>query len=159
MFYTGRRKGELFALTPADVQATQIIFDKSLSRKTLTEATFEITTTKEEKEQTIPVCGIVQEEIKAYKPTGKFYFGGDKPLGDNTVRRKFKEYTQMAGLPEIRIHDLRHSFASMLIHENASIFCVAALLGDEPQQIMDTYGHLYHADMLDILSKISQKTL
>jgi integrase len=154
MFFTGRRKGELFALTPSDVQKDKINFDKSLSRKTLTEATYEITTTKEDKEQLIPVCDVVQKEIKAYKAKGKFYFGGDKPLGDNTVRRKFIEYTDKAGLPRIRIHDLRHSFASMLIHLGASTFCVAELLGDEVMQINQTYGHLYQQDKLDIISKI-----
>lgn len=154
MFFTGRRKGELFALTPADVQKDKINFDKSLSRKTLTEATYEITTTKEDKEQIIPVCDVVQKEIKAYKAKGKFYFGGEKPLGDNTVRRKFIEYTDKAGLPRIRIHDLRHSFASMLIHLGASTFCVAELLGDEVMQINQTYGHLYQQDKLDIISKI-----
>lgn len=154
MFFTGRRKGELYALTPEDVQPTKINFDKSLSRKTLTEATFEITTTKEEKSQIIPVCEIVQQEIKAYKPKGKFYFGGDKPLADNTVRRAFLEYTQKAGLPQIRLHDLRHSFASMLLHEKASFMTVAFLLGDEVSQIIETYGHLYHEDVLNILEKI-----
>ena len=154
MFYTGRRKGELFALTPADVKADKITFDKSLARKTLTNATYEITTTKEDKEQVIPVCEIVQEEIKKYKPTGKFYFGGDKPLADNTVRRKFIEYTQMADLPQIRVHDLRHSFVSMLLHLNASFMTCAFLIGDEVTQVIETYGHLYSEDVSNILSKI-----
>lgn len=154
MFYTGRRKGELFALSPADVFPDKINFDKSLSRKTLTEASFEITSTKEEKDQIIPVCEVVQREIANYKPTGKFYFGGDKPLADNTVRRVFIEYTKKANLPQIRIHDLRHSWASLLIHENASIFLVGKLLGDRPEQIMATYAHLYTSDMLEILKKI-----
>ena len=156
MFYTGRRKGELFALSPADVHPTKINFDKSLSRKTLTDAKYEITTTKEEKEQIIPVCEVVQREIKAYTPpAGRFYFGGDKPLGDNTVRRKFLEYTKQADLPQIRIHDLRHSFASMLLHEQASFMTVAYLIGDDVAQVLETYGHLYHEDVEKILQKIT----
>ena len=154
MFFTGRRKGELFALTPADVQKDKINFDKSLSRKTLTEATYEITTTKEDKEQIIPVCDVVQKEIKAYKAKGKFYFGGEKPLGDNTVRRKFIEYTDKAGLPRIRIHDLRHSFCSMVLHEGGSFMTVAFLIGDDVAQVLQTYGHLYQQDVTNILSKI-----
>lgn len=154
MFYTGRRKGELFALTPNDVQSTQINFDKSLTRKTLTEASYGITTTKEEKEQIIPVCEIVQREIKAYQPSGKFYFGGDKPLADNTVRRMFLQYTKQAELPQIRIHDLRHSFVSMLIHLGANFMITADLIGDTPEQVIKTYGHLYQEDKLDILAQI-----
>lgn len=154
MFYTGRRKGELFALSPADVRTDSINFDKSLSRKTLTEATYTITTTKEEKEQVIPVCETVQKEIKNYKAKGKFYFGGDAPLGDNTVRRKFLEYTKLAELPQIRIHDLRHSFVSMLIHFGANLMVVADLIGDTVEQVMKTYGHLYQEDRLNIIAKI-----
>lgn len=154
MFYTGRRKGELFALSPADVFPDKIAFNKSLSRKTLTDATYEITTTKEDKEQVIPVCEIVQKEIANYKTKGKFYFGGDAPLGDNTVRRKFVEYTEKAGLPKIRIHDLRHSFVSMLLHHNASFMACAYLIGDEVSQVIETYGHLYTEDVGTLLAKI-----
>lgn len=154
LFYTGRRKGEIFALTPADVQNVKINFDKSLSRKTPTESSYEITTTKEEKEQIIPVCAVMQREIQTYRPNGKFYFGGDKPLADNTVRRKFIEYTKRADLPQIRVHDLRHSFVSMLIHLGANLMVVADLIGDTVEQVMKTYGHLYQEDKVNILSKI-----
>lgn len=154
MFFTGRRKGELFALTPADVKPTSINFDKSLSRKTLNSDTYMITSTKEEKEQVIPVCEIVQREIANYKPTGKFYFGGDKPMGDNTVRRKFIEYTEKAGLPQIRIHDLRHSYVSMLISLGANFMIVADLIGDTVEQVIKTYAHLTEEDKLKIIAKI-----
>ena len=155
MFYTGRRKGELFALSPADVKPTTINFDKSLTRKTNSASTYEITSTKEEKVQVVPVCEVVQREIQAYKaPKGKFYFGGEKPLADNTVRRKFLEYTEKAGLPQIRIHDLRHSFVSMLLHNGASFMTASFLISDEVAQVIETYSHLYHEDVTEILSKI-----
>lgn len=154
MFYTGRRKGELFALSPSDVKPTEIKINKSLTRKTLTSETFEITTTKADKTQNIPVCEVVQKEIKTYRAKGVFYFGGDKPLADNTVRRVFLEYTKKAKLPQIRIHDLRHSFVSMLIHLNASIWTIAELIGDDVSQITKTYGHLYQEDKLKVVAKI-----
>lgn len=37
LFFTGRRKGEIFALSPADIKKDSIIIDKSLTRKLLTE--------------------------------------------------------------------------------------------------------------------------
>ncbi len=154
LFYTGRRKGELFALSPQDIRQTEIHFDKSLTRKTLNENTYDITSTKEEKTQTIPICEAVQNEIKLYKGGTPFYFGGEKPLADNTVRRRFLEYTQKAALPQIRIHDLRHSFASMLIHLGANFMVVADLIGDTVEQVMKTYGHLYQEDKLSIISRI-----
>lgn len=155
MFFTGRRKGELFALTPADVKPTSIKINKSLTRKTIDDSTYGITSTKADKSQTIPICEIVQKEIKNYKGNSPFYFGGEKPLADNTVRRMFIKYTQQAGLPQIRIHDLRHSFVSMLIHYGANLMVVADLIGDTVEQVMKTYGHLYQEDKLNIIAKIT----
>ena len=154
MFYTGRRKGELYALSPDDVSETTIRINKSLTRKTLDEKSYGITSTKADKSQIIPVCAIVQEEIKRYKGGAPFYFGGERPIPDNTVRKRFIKYTKQAGLPQIRIHDLRHSYASLLIHLGASTFCVGELLGNTSEQIFKTYGHLYQQDKLNILSQI-----
>lgn len=128
--------------------------NKSLTRKTLTGETYGITSTKADKSQIIPVCEVVQKEIALFNSNGKFYFGGDKPLVDNTVRRFFIEYTQKADLPQIRIHDLRHSFVSMLIHLGANFMVVADLIGDTVEQVTKTYGHLYQEDKLSIIAKI-----
>lgn len=154
MFYTGRRKGELFALSKEDVHNKRLVINKSLTRKTITNATYEITSTKADKSQTIPVCKIVQDEIALYNGGSPFYFGGDKPLAANTVRRAFDNYCIKAGVEKIRIHDLRHSFVSMLIHLGANMIVVADLIGDTVEQVMKTYGHLYQEDKLNILSKI-----
>jgi integrase len=154
MFFTGRRKGELFALTPKDVTPTQIKINKSLTRKTIDNTTYGITSTKADKVQNIPVCAIVQEEIKDYKGGNPFYFGGNKPLSDNTVRRAFLSYCKKANVEPIRIHDLRHSFVSMLIHLGANLIVVADLISDTVEQVTKTYGHLYQEDKLNILLKI-----
>ena len=154
MFYTGRRKGELFALTPEDVKPTSIKINKSLTRKTRSDSSYEITSTKAEKTQDIPVCEIVQKEISSYEGSAPFYFGGSAPLSSTTVARKFGEYCNKADVEIIRIHDLRHSFVSMLIHLGANLMVVADLIGDTVEQVMKTYGHLYQEDKLNILSKI-----
>jgi integrase len=155
MFYTGRRKGELFALTPADVTPTTIRINKNITRKTKTDKAYEVTSTKAEKRQTLPVCKIVQKEIESYEPQSPFYFGGNKPLSSTTVAREFDKYTKMAGLKKIRIHDLRHSFVSMLIHvDGSNLMLIANLIGDTTEQVIRTYGHLYQSDMVNILSKI-----
>jgi integrase len=154
MFYTGRRKGELFALTPADVNPKTIKINKSLTRKTRSDSTFEITSTKAEKTQNIPVCEVVQKEIASFEGLSPFYFGGNKPLASTTVKRIFDSYCVKAGVEIIRIHDLRHSFVSMLIHYGANLMVVADLIGDTVEQVMKTYGHLYQEDKLNILSKI-----
>ena len=155
-FYTGRRKGELFAMYKTDIKGDKITFNKSVNRRKLGLDKYEITSTKADKSCTVPICPIVQEEIKRYTPPdeGKFYFGGKEPLAPTTVERYFKKYMARSGLPTIRFHDLRHSFVSMLIDLGANIYCVADLISDTPEMITKTYGHLYRERELNILSMI-----
>jgi integrase len=59
-----------------------------------------------------------------------------------------------AGLAEgLRVHDLRHTAASLAIRENASVKIVQAMLGHRSAtQTLDRYGHLYPSD-LDALAE------
>lgn len=52
------------------------------------------------------------------------------------------------------IHDLRHSFVSMLIHLGANLMVVADLIGDTVEQVTKTYGHLYESDKREIIAKL-----
>ena len=49
----------------------------------------------------------------------------------------------MAGIQRIRIHDLRHSHAALLVDLGYSIVAVAERLGDTVEVAMATYSHLY----------------
>jgi len=154
MFFTGRRKGELFALTPEDVKKTSITFDKSLTRKTTDGTAYKITTTKKDKVQEVPICQKVIDELKNYKHQSPFLFGGEKPLAENTVTRAFQSYCNKAGVKIIRIHDLRHSFVSMMIHLGINLMVVADLIGDTVEQVTKTYGHLYVTDKREAVNRI-----
>lgn len=154
LFYTGRRKGEVLALQYEDIKPDRISFTKTYSRKTHDGTPYTITNTKNEKKATTPICKPLQEILKGYNGQKPFFFGGEIPFAENTVRHRFLVYCKKAGLEPIRLHDLRHSFVSMLIHLGANIMVVADLIGDTVEQVMKTYGHLYEEDKLDIISKI-----
>ncbi len=47
-----------------------------------------------------------------------------------------------AGLPNLRIHDLRHQFASLLINSGSSLFIVQQLLGHSDPSVTQRYSHL-----------------
>ena len=65
------------------------------------------------------------------------------------VRRYFKPAARDAGLPgRLRLYDLRHTYASLLIAEGASVKAVQAQLGHATASItLDTYGHLFPSEM------------
>ena len=47
-----------------------------------------------------------------------------------------------AGLPEVRIHDLRHTYASLLINNGVSLYEVQELLGHSSSAMTQRYAHL-----------------
>jgi integrase len=68
---------------------------------------------------------------------------GDALDGDNLRRRVFQPALTKANLRHIRIHDLRHTFASLLIQHGESLAYVRDQLGHSSIQVtVDVYGHL-----------------
>ena len=62
---------------------------------------------------------------------------------ERNVRHVFTRLLEKAALRQIRIHDLRHTFASLLIQQGESIVYVKEQLGHASiQMTVDTYGHL-----------------
>lgn len=72
-----------------------------------------------------------------------FVFGGEEPLSDQTIRRRLNEYADKAGVKRIRVHDIRHSHASLLINKGQNILIVSQRLGhSDVTQTLNTYSHL-----------------
>jgi integrase len=66
-----------------------------------------------------------------------------KPLSKSTMRDNFRRLLKAAGLPIIRIHDLRHSCASILLGEGVAAQTVSKYLGhSEVKTTLDIYGHV-----------------
>ncbi|MFE7837343.1 tyrosine-type recombinase/integrase [Streptomyces sp. NPDC057474] len=90
------------------------------------------------------VIDAVALHLKKY-PAGPdgFLFAGPvnaDHFGDNVWRPAIKT----AGLPKgTRLHDLRHTYASVLIRHGKGPKTIAARLGDTVTVAMETYGHLF----------------
>ena len=63
-------------------------------------------------------------------------------IEQNYIRRVFKRVLKKAGLRDIKLHGLRHSYASILLSEGANLFYVSKQLGHSGINITsDIYGH------------------
>jgi integrase len=70
----------------------------------------------------------------------------------NWRNRVFRPASEAVGLSKARPYDLRHSFASLLIHEGVSAVEVARQLGNSATVTLDTYAHVF--DELDPAERI-----
>ena len=66
----------------------------------------------------------------------------------NTARKR-------AGLEDVRIHDLRHSFASFLVNAGRSLYEVQRLLGHTQIKTTQRYAHLSHDTLLDATNTVT----
>jgi len=63
--------------------------------------------------------------------------------GDNLAKRSFGPLLTRAGLPRIRFHDLRHTFATVLLSGGTHPKIVQEMLGHANiSQTLDTYSHV-----------------
>ena len=88
-------------------------------------------------------------------PSPTFVFGGERPLAQRTTDRYFSDTCEKAGVKKIRIHDLRHSCASLLISRGVSIVAVSRQLGHSNiEQTLNTYSHLMPDDKSKIIAEL-----
>jgi integrase len=73
------------------------------------------------------------------------------------LRRAFVQVCAKAHLPGLRIHDLRHSFASFAIADGASVFLIGKLLGHASARTTERYAHLANDPLQEAVNQIGQR--
>lgn len=142
---TGMRRGELLALSWSDIDS-----DKKLIRvnKSLNHGKIEQTKTKQSNRNVcIPESLIkVLNDWKKKAPKSNIVFCNSKGGyldADNMARRQFKPCLKKAGVKNIRFHDLRHTYASLMIAKKMPIKFIQQQMGHSSIQVtLDKYGHL-----------------
>lgn len=80
-----------------------------------------------------------------------------RPLDPNNLKRTLQSLLRKAGLPRIRIHDLRHSTASFLLSQGVALKMVSELLGhSQISMTADTYGHLAPEALEEVARRIDE---
>lgn len=77
---------------------------------------------------------------------------GDKPIALSPV---WLEMRRHAALPDVRLHDLRHSFASIAIADGISLVVIGKLLGHALAETTERYAHLADEAIADAAKRIS----
>lgn len=77
------------------------------------------------------------------------------PIWPENFSRAFQRLLAQAGIPKIRLHGIRHTFATYLLNRGASLNVVAALLGhSNPAFTAEMYGHTQRRTEWEAINKI-----
>lgn len=127
---TGLRRGEILRLTPADLRGGAVVLGSE---------------TKSGRPRVVPMppqaARIAQERVP---------FTVGAPL----LSKVFREAREAAGLPHVRLHDLRHTFASWLAQGGASMAVLRDLLGHSSLAVTSRYAHLARPDLVEATEKL-----
>ena len=148
-FWTGIREGELLALTIEDFifnGVDEYHLNISKNFEVVKGTQYLLTPKTDSSNRCIMIPQFLYNEAMEYfaalyEPNPKdrlFYFTKSYLL------KEIKRVAHMAGLDPVRVHDLRHSHASLLIEMGFNILMVSQRLGHEKvETTWRTYAHLY----------------
>lgn len=166
MIITYARKGEIHALHWTDLRDGSIHITKSVTQKLKGDDRETPPKNKSSNrivqlpEPLIDILAEHKERGKRYKGFNNDYYicGGIRPLRDSTLSKMNFRIADEAGLHHIRIHDFRHSHASLLANNGINILEISRRLGHSNiEQTLNTYSHFYPQEedkALSILNKI-----
>lgn len=157
LFYSGMRIGELLALALADLDFTNNLISVSKSLHQRTGGNLITPPKTENSVRVIAMPETIMAELKAY--TEKIYgmAAGDTvfTIGKSGICKTIKRCSAAAGVPYIRIHDLRHSHVSLLIEMGFTPHLIAERIGDTVQMVNNIYGHLYPNKHTEVAEKLN----
>ena len=138
LIYTGARRGDLLG-DCYDRQPLQWR-DVDLDRKMLA-----FRGTKEGKPRYVPMCADLYEMLSKlpsrFADRAVFVDDHGKPVTYWKMRNSFKKAVRLVGIPEVRIHDLRHTAASWMVQSGVSLDQVARVLGHHSTAMTQRYAH------------------
>lgn len=159
LFYCGCRVGELQALRSTDYDGQQFYIHGTLTRKTMDGSPYRITETKNYKSRYVPLPDKAKRVIDSWiaqktqtATPSTYLFGGSAPISLNAIQNAMTRGIELSNVKRIRIHDLRHSYVSLLMSKGANFGVIAALIGDTLEQVVKTYAHHTEEDKTNIIS-------
>jgi integrase len=139
LLLTGARRGEALGARWADIDLKVGVWTKPGS------------TTKQRTDHVAPLSPQAVEllaRIRAmqagpHRPLGEHVFPGPGGTGHQAdLKKGWASICKAAGITGLRVHDLRHSFASFLVSDGASLALIGALLGHSNPSTTARYAHL-----------------
>ena len=86
---------------------------------------------------------VLKEQKKKTNDTYVFPSPNGGPISPDSVNNMLKRVLERAGIPKVRFHDLRHTFATIALQNGVDIKTVSGMLGHFSAGFtLDTYAHV-----------------
>jgi integrase len=148
LILTGARRGEVLNATWDQFDLEAGVWVKPSSH------------TKQKLVHQVPLSAPVRELLVGMKGSSasRYLFpsptSGDKPATE--VKRFWAEICKAASFENVRMHDLRHTFASLLASSGHSLPLIGALLGHTQAATTQRYSHLYDDPLREATDRIGE---
>ena len=145
--YAGFRPGEALGLRWVDIRERTLLVQRAISLG-------EESDTKTGQHRTVRLLAPLAADLRSWRLAAgprlatELVFPGKEgepwtqAAYQSWRRRTFNRATRAAGLTHARAFYLRHSFASLLLHEGRSVIYVARQLGHDARLTLTRYGHV-----------------
>lgn len=146
LYWTGMREGELLALSPADIDLdNKTISINRTYQRIGGKDVFTSPKTRKSKRK-IPIPDFLCQELSDYIQS-RYMLDADErlfPVTKSYLSHEMIRGCKNTGVKKIRIHDIRHSHASLLINQGCDALMLADRLGHEKvSTTLNTYSHLF----------------
>jgi integrase len=149
LILTGARRGEVLSLEWADLDLELGLWNRPAAKSK----------DRKRKRVTLSNEALVLLKSMQAEATGAYVFptASGEPMQD--LKRPWAWLKRSAALPDLRIHDLRHSFASVLISGGETLETIGKLLGHSQHQTTLRYAHLMDDPMRRAANRFSLQIL
>ena len=155
LYWTGMREGELLALTPADLDLAKLRLSITKSYQRI-KGEDVITDPKTRKSiRTIDIPQFLADEVAEYiqqediGPARRIF-----TITKHGLYHEMERGSRLGGIKRIRVHDIRHSHASLLIEMGFGVLAIADRLGHESIDITYRYAHLFPEKKSDLANRL-----
>lgn len=157
LYFSGMRKGEMFALTYDDIDYKNNIISISKTYNRIN-GNGVVTPTKTYENRKILMPKFIIDDIKKYRDGAYDKHGFIIEWGKNFMEQSIKTACkELKNIRPIHIHGLRHSNASYLISKGANVVLISKRLGHKDVSItLNTYSHFYPDDQLNLIKSIEK---
>lgn len=147
LLMTGARSGETFRAKWDEIDLKTAVWSKPASN------------TKNGKSHRVPLSPDAVKLLKILKAKrqNKYVFYGKARGHLTTIKKVFNSVMKEAEIVDIRVHDLRHSYASFLIEQGVTLPVIGRLLGHSQIATTSRYAHLVDADLRSATNIMGQR--